>query len=133
MRLKSLLAALAALATIGLANPQAANAFGFDRDHRPEGWGRDRVVNHWVYYPRYAHNYNVDPYAYQYSPRGYYPYNKSGYWRPASEIRARNHKHYHHWNVQAPRFKYHSSWGYPKVWHGHEHYHGAGRYHRWHY
>src|SRR3989304_5818002 len=122
MRLKSLIAALAALATIGLTNPQSAHAFGFDRERRPEGWGKDRVVNHHVYYPRYVHQYHVDPYAYRHSPRGYYPYFNSGYWRSASEARARNHKHYHHWNVQGPNFKYHSSWGHPASRDSHEHY-----------
>lgn len=127
MRLKSIFAACAALATIGLVNPQQAAAYRTDTGH-PAGWGRDRVVNHWVYYPRYVHNYNVDPYAYQYSPRGYYPYYNSGYWRPAAEVRARNYQHYHYWNVQAPRFKYRSSWGMP--WHGSEHKSGGGAFHR---
>lgn len=131
MRIKSLIAAAAALATIGLANPQSAHAFGFDRDRQPDGWGKDRVINHFVYYPRYVHHYHVDPYAYRYSPRGYYPYYNSGYWRSASQVRARNHKHYHHWNVQGPKFKYHSSWGQPKDWDSHEH--KGGQYHRWHY
>ena len=52
----------------------------------------------------------------------------------ASVLRKRNHKHYHHWNVQAPRYKYYRSWGAPradwnqKEWH-HEHH---GFHHRWH-
>lgn len=132
MRIKSLLAALAAVACIGLADPNTAAAFGHDRD-RPEGYGTTRVVNHHVYYPRYAHTYKVDPYAYQYSPRGYYPYYNSGYWRPASEIRRRNHLHYHHWNVQAPRYRYYPSWGYPKAWdHKAWHHKHHGYHHRWH-
>lgn len=131
MRIKSLLAALAALATIGLANPQSAQAFGFDRE-RPEGWGKDRVINHHVYYPRYVHHYHVDPYAYRYSPRGYYPYSRSDYWRSAESVRKRNHAHYHHWNVKGPKFKYYSSWGRPDGWGSREHF-GNRYFHRWHY
>mgnify|MGYP000927478113 CR=1 FL=1 len=85
MRFKSLLAALVALASIGLANPDPAAAFDHDRD-RPEGWGHARPIRHWVYYPRYSHHYYVDPYAYQYSPRGYYPYYNSGYTMSASAM-----------------------------------------------
>lgn len=132
MRLKSLLAALAALACFGLAAPNPAAAFG-DRERAPEGWNRTRHIHHWVYYPRYVHHYHVDPYAYRYSPRGYYPYYNSGYWRPAHVIRARNHKRYYHWNVQPPRKFYHPSWGRPKHWH-HEKWHHQhhGRHHFWH-
>ena len=133
MRFTYLVAAAAAALCVGLAQPGPASAFNFDRDNPPEGWGRSRVVNHWVYYPRYVHSYHVDPYAYQYSPRGYYPYYNSGYWRPAHVIRERNHQHYHHWNVQAPRYKYYPSWGYPKHWHHYEwHNEQHGRHHRWH-
>lgn len=132
MRLKSIVAALAAIASIGLAHPQRAGAFGYHRE-QPEGWGQTRAINHWVYYPRYAHNYNVDPYAYRYSPRGYYPYYNSRYWRPAHVIRERNHQHYHHWNVQAPRYKYHPSWGRPQHWHHREwHHKHHGYHHGWH-
>ncbi len=132
MGIKSLFAALAALATIGLANPQPAHAFGLDRDHAPGGWGKDRVVNHHVYYPQYVHYYHVDPYAYRYSPRGYYPYYNSGYWSPASLIRKRNHLHYHHWIAHCPRFKYQASWGRPAKWRSHAHC-GEPYFHRWHY
>lgn len=131
MRVKSLLAALAAIACIGLAAPDPAAAFG---ERAPDGWNRTQHVHHRVYYPRYVHTYQVDPYAYRYSPRGYYPYYNSGYWSPAHVIRKRNHLHYYHWNVQAPRYRYYPSWGGPKKhwqhrqWH-HEHH---GRHHRWH-
>lgn len=133
MRLKSMLAALAALVCTGLAAPDDASAFGYHRD-RPDGWGETRVVKHFVYYPRYTHVYKVDPYAYQYSPRGYYPYYGSRYWVPAHKVVKRNRAHYHHWNVQAPRYKYYRSWGYPKHWHHHEwHHRHHGYHHRWHY
>ncbi len=118
MRFKTILAACAALACIGVADPKPAAAFG-ERD-RPDGWNTVRPIRHWVYYPRYAHNYYVDPYAYQYSPRSYYPYKSSNYWQPAGAVRKRNHQHYNHWNVQAPRYKYYPSWGYSKHWNQHE-------------
>lgn len=118
MRLKSILAACAALVCVGFANPDPAAAFG-DRD-QPEGWNHARPIRHWVYYPRYVHNYYVDPYAYQHSPRRYYPYRQSNYWQPADTVRKRNHQHYNHWNVQAPRYKYYPSWGYSKNWDQHE-------------
>lgn len=131
MRWKSILAALAALVCVGFANPNDAAAFG-DRD-QPEGWGHARPINHWVYYPRYTHNYRVDPYAYQYSPRGYYPYAHSHYSAPARVIRKRNHQHYNHWNVQAPRYKYYPYWGAHKHWNAHHHEGSDRRYHSWQY
>ncbi len=118
MRLKRFIAACAAMVCIGVADPQPAAAFG-DRD-RPDGWDHARPIRHWVYYPRYAHNYYVDPYAYQYSPRRYYPYKGSDYWQPTRTVRKRNYQHYNHWNVQAPRYKYYPSWGYSKHWDKHE-------------
>jgi len=132
MRLKSLLAAAAALACVGFALPDPAAAYGQERA-RPDGWGRTRDVHHHVYYPSYVHHYHVDPYAYQYSPRGYYPYYNSRYWRPAQVIRERNHQHYQHWNVQPPRYKYYPSWGKPKHWHHREwHYEQHGGHRPWH-
>lgn len=129
MRLRStLFAALAALCT-GFFLAEPASAFGEDK---PAGWGHARDVHHWAYYPRYRHVYHVDPYAYQYSPRGYYPYYGSQYWRPAAEVRRRNRLHYHVWNTQPPRFRYQQSWGYPRTWHHHRTTHGR-RYHPWHY
>ena len=86
MRLKSLLALAAIALSFGIAAPQSASAFGWDRPDQPAGWGRLRTVRHWVYYPRYNHVYlthrATDPYAYSYEPRGYYPYYNSGYWGP---------------------------------------------------
>jgi hypothetical protein len=131
-RWKTILAAAAALVGLAAVQTDEAAAFGGDRD-RPAGWGTVRDVHHWAYYPRYRHVYHVDPYAYRYSPRGYYPYYNSGYWVPSEVIRKRDHLHYHHWNVQAPRYKYYQSWGYPKHWHHQEwHQQNHGRHHRWH-
>ena len=51
--------------------------------------------------PHYQHHEDYqrlpDPYAFQYEPRGYYPAYNSGYWRPADEVRQRNHAHYNEW------------------------------------
>ncbi len=86
MRLKSLLALAAIALSFGIAAPQSASAFGWDRPDQPAGWGRLRTVRHWVYRPHYNHVYlthaATDPYAYRYEPRGYYPYYNSGYWGP---------------------------------------------------
>ncbi|MEZ5850982.1 MAG: hypothetical protein R3D68_10090 [Hyphomicrobiaceae bacterium] len=132
MRLKSLAAVAAAILALGGASPDKAEAFGARRDSN--NWARPKVVHHWVYRPQYVHYYHRDPYAYQYSPRGYYPYYNSGYWRPASEIRARNRAHYHKWNTQPPRFKYYKSWGGPRQWNHrqwHDENHGRHRLHHW--
>lgn len=132
MRLKSFLAALLAIAALAAVNPEPAAAFG-DRHRSPEGWGHSRDVHHWVYYPRYRHAYHVDPYAYRYSPRGYYPWYGSSYWTSARDARKRKHAHYHHWNAHPPRFAYYPSWGYPRQWNHttwHRRHHGF--HHRWH-
>ena len=85
MRLKSLLALAVTVASLGVsAAPQSAAAFFWDCPDQPAGWGRLQTVRHWVYRPHYNHVYlthaDTDPYAYRYSPRGYYPYYNSGYW-----------------------------------------------------
>jgi hypothetical protein len=131
MRLKCLFAAAIAAVAVALASPVPGHAFG-DRD-KPHGWGKTRHIHHWVYYPRYVHHYKVDPYAYQYSPRGYYPYYGSAYWQKASYVKWRNRLHYNKWNTEPPRFAYYKSWGYPRHWHHyawHKKHHGY--HHRWH-
>lgn len=82
MRLR-ILAVAAALPLMvgGLAGP--AEAFGWDR-----------------YGPG-----DPDPYAYRYSPRGYYPYYSSSYWRPGRYVRRRR-------GIKSPR--YYPAWGYYK-------------------
>lgn len=131
MRLRTIFTVAAAFACIGLGNPDRASAT--DLDHKPHGWGHTRTIHHHVYYPRYRHVYHIDPYAYQYSPRGYYPYYNSGYWTPAYILKARNRAHFNYWNTQPPRYKYYKSWGYPKHWHHKEwHYEHHGHHHRWH-
>jgi len=118
MRLKSWVAALAALVMLAVALPQTASA-GFRR--HTSDWGESRVVTHRIYYPRYRHVYYRygygDPYAYRYEPRAYYPYYNSGYWVPAKCYRR-----------CTPRYRlppYYRAWGYPKK---RRYYH---RRHRW--
>ena len=138
MRLKSLLALAATVLPLAAAAPQSAEAFGYNRPDQPAGWGRARKVRHWVYYPRYNNQYLTqyvtDPYAYSYEPRGYYPYYRSDYWRPADYVRQRSRVHYNVWNTRPPHFRYYQSWGYPvrewphKDWHAYHH----GRHAPWH-
>lgn len=134
MRLKVLVALLCAIMGLSAAATGRAEAFGWHRD-RPDGGGKVRTINHHVYYPRYRHVYRVDPYAYRYSPRGYYPYYNAGYWRPAYKVRKRAYLHYYKWNSRPPRFRYHASWGSPKrcyhhcKWHAKHH--GKIRRHHW--
>lgn len=128
MRIKSILVALALIAATVLALPQSASA-GFRHHARPDGFGRTRVVHHYVYRPRYEHRYHYhgDPYFYRYEPRGYYPYYNSRYWVPARCYK-KCRRHY-----KLPR--YHKAWGYPKKsyhhrkWHARHH--GSHRRHHW--
>lgn len=107
MRIRSILAALAVLSAFFVALPQPASA-GFLHDNG--AWGRERVVTHRVYAPRYRHRYYVssetDPYHYRYVQPRYYPYYNSNYWVPARCYR-KSRKHY-----TLPR--YYKAWGYPK-------------------
>jgi hypothetical protein len=112
MRFKSLLALALTVLTLGVvAAPQSASAHFWDRPDNPGGWGHIRTIRHWVYYPRYNHEYlkhdATDRYAYHASPRGYYPYYNSCYWGPAHVRRSRAclPKYYAAWG--APRSNYH--------------------------
>jgi hypothetical protein len=119
MRKFTLLALLAVLTTFGglMAAPAEAG-------HR-RGWHSDRVVVHYGYTPRYHHVYArkvyVDPYAYRYEPRGYYPYYDSGYWKPAHVMRKQKRRRHY------ARPPYYQAWGYPdrhyrhRAWHRHHH------------
>ncbi|MCB1522179.1 MAG: hypothetical protein KDJ37_16635 [Hyphomicrobiaceae bacterium] len=128
MRLKSMIAALAVLAAIVLALPQAAEAGGFHRHHAPSGWGKTRTVRHWIYYPRYHHvtyrHAGTDPYSYRYEPRRYYPAYNTHYWVPARCYR-KCRKHY-----RLP--PYQASWGRPSKRHYHRHHHHRHYHHRHH-
>jgi hypothetical protein len=118
MRLKSIVAALAAgmLNAVVLASPAAA--WGWDPSVAPEG--HDTII-HRVYKPRYTHVYHGaakgDPYAYRYARRAYYPYYASHYWGPAENMRYRYRTNYH-----LP--KYVPAWG---AGHHHDHGHSDGR------
>jgi hypothetical protein len=128
MRKVSLLGLVAAMIAVtgALAGPAEAS------DRHPAGWGRERTVVHYGYYPRYRHVYAThsytDPYAYRYEPRGYYPYYNSGYWRPAHEMRKRGRRIY----TLPP---YYQGWGYPdrtyrhRAWH--RAHHGRIRHGHW--
>jgi hypothetical protein len=125
MRISALVAGLATLVSMSIAQPTVAEATHWERHHR--GWGHARTVRHRVYYPRYRHVYYghryTDPYAYRYQPRGYYPYYNSGYWGPPMIKRHRAHMppYYRSWG--APRRHYrHRAWHhrmYGRHRHGH--------------
>jgi len=127
MRLKSLLAAAVAILAAGFAAPRTAEAGSCVR-HSDRGCSPVRVVRHWTYQPRYVHVYaNVDPYAYRYEPRGYYPYYNSGYWVPRRCYR----RPVYTYNIPP----YYPAWGaYRKnyrhyKWHARHH--GRIRHHHW--
>lgn len=108
MRWKKLAWTLALLFTFGLAGLLPAAATDLLHKPVPAGYGQERVINHYVYYPRYKHVYRIngatDPYAYQPEKRGYYPFYNSGYWRPAHEVRGKQ-------RPQLTLPKYHQAWG----------------------
>ena len=111
MRFKIILAALAVMVPAAAIAPDTADA-GWRRSPVPDGWGRTRPINHYIYYPRYRHVYRVhphtDPYAYHYEPRGYYTKSSSRYWRRAGLV------HRHHEVRGRYKYRYHKSWGYKK-------------------
>ncbi len=98
MQLRSFLAVAVTSALLGFAAPQPAKAFDF-------GW-------------------EADPYAYRYSPRGYYPYYNSGYWGPPRKKRFRG---------ELP--PYFAAWGAPDRYYRHVEWHnrhyGGHRHHHW--
>ena len=126
MRLKSLLLALAALIGLGSAPIDRAAADGMKRHDRQEVQRRAQA-------PRPPLRVQAHPYAYNFSPRGYYPDYNSAYWAPARHVRERNHMHYYHWVGARP--PYFQSWGHPvkhwdqRAWH--DKHHGRIRRHHW--
>jgi len=131
MRLKSLVAAVFAIVGAATMSVGIASADGMSK-HR--GWGKPQTIKHRVYYPRYVHHYKVDPYAWRYSPRGYYPFYGSNYWTKSSYVKWRNRAHLNDWNTRPPHFRYYQSWGYPKKWDNakwHPEHHGPQRRHHW--
>lgn len=129
MQLKLILA-VAALAGFAVATLETSAVQAADLDRRVV---KKRTYHHRAPVRR-AYALEVDPYAYQYEPRGYYPYYRSDYWRPADYVRHRARQHYNVWNTQPPYFQYYKSWGYPvrhwhhKEWHAWAH----GRHRPWH-
>jgi hypothetical protein len=122
MRLKAVLAAAVLGLAFGFAPGYAAMAADLDKPV-----AKKRVKYHKGHYGHYAYDIREDPYAYQYEPRGYYPYYRSDYWRPAGYIRYRNRLHYNVWNTRPPHYRFYRSWGYPlKYW---PHYNWHARYH----
>jgi hypothetical protein len=134
MRLKSKLLGLVMSLGLIVVSP-AAQAFHYPKAPvAPEGYHAPRTVHHWVYKPRYHHVYHVshsaDPYAYRYSPRGYYPYYASRYWVPAHQMKSR-----YRYSYSGPKYTYYPAWGLKKhshkahrTWHAKRH----GYHHRWH-
>jgi hypothetical protein len=123
MRLTSLLLALAAL--VGFTAVPVDRAAADGMKSKKSSVVREHHKHKYVFEP--------DPYAYRYSPRGYYPYYGSGYWAPPRYVRERAHMHYHHWiDMKPPYFK---AWSYPrKHWdqYGwHDKHHGRIRRHHW--
>lgn len=126
MRWQRALAAMAAATLLGFAAGAPAEAGR--RVVAPAG--EERVVHHHAHWSRDWHAYRarplVDPFAYRYEPRGYYPYYGSTYWRPAWEMRCRKRC--------APVLpEYFPAFGYPIHWHHrawHRTYHG--RHYPWH-
>jgi hypothetical protein len=108
MRLKNLFSLAVAIASLGMvAAPQSASATDFGRADRPAVRSHVHPVRHSVHrhvYVDYAYD---DPYAYSYTPRGYYPYYNSNYWGPPRIRRFRGHlpPYYAAWG--APRRDYH--------------------------
>ncbi|MFN3743152.1 MAG: hypothetical protein ACK4TL_00465 [Hyphomicrobiaceae bacterium] len=125
MRWTMSLLGLVAVVGVSAAPVQQAAADGL-KDRR-----KASVVRKVAHY--HPATFDVDPYAYRYSPRGYYPYYNSAYWSPARYVRARNHMHYYHWIETRP--PYFRSWGHPrKDWHHrrwHAEHHGYIRRHHW--
>jgi hypothetical protein len=131
MRLKSLVAAVVAIVGLATLSVGSASADGVDK---PRKWSKAHHTHHRVHHVRHDRGFKVDPYAWRYSPRGYYPYYGSNYWAKASYVKWRNRAHLNQWNTQPPYFRYYQSWGYPKKTWNHAKWHAVhhGRHHRWH-
>ncbi len=99
MRHSTTFALIAGLISALFAAAAPAAATDFQRADVPHGWAHERLVRHWVYYPRYQHVYYsnsaTDPYAYKPEARGYYPYYNSGYWKARRHV-AKNRANFKH-------------------------------------
>lgn len=108
MSVNRFLASVAGLAALGVwIAPATAADFGESKPRHHE---------------EYAAYEEVDPYAYVYEPRGYYPYYNSGYWGPPRIKRFRGQRPPYFASWGAPdRNYYHREW--------HERHYGGHR--RW--
>jgi hypothetical protein len=121
MRVKHVGMMLAVAGTAVIAAYSSASADGVERPYNVK---KRPASNGEVYYrsPRepFPGVSRVDPYAYQYEPRGYYPYYNSGYWRPNCGQCVTYYQHPPYW----------AAWGYtPAVWE--PVYEGPIRRHHW--
>lgn len=115
-------------AAIGLALIPAAAEAGHRRHHHHHG----AHAHHYKFYHKhYRSDWEFDRYAYEFEPRGYYPYYNSGHWRPTYELRYRR----HHFRPFASLPPYYKAWGYPKRLHAHRkwhsRHHGHHGHHHW--
>jgi hypothetical protein len=76
----------------------------YEYNHR--GWAESYTPS---YHRHYRSDWRYDPYRYSASPRGYYPYYNSGYWRPTHELRYR----LDHYRPYAGLPPYYRAWGHP--------------------
>ena len=111
MRLSSILAAAAVVASLASIAPAPAVAFGSDPFVTPEGWdlplGARRRGDRGECY---QHSTMCDdPYAYKYVRRNWYPGYNTGYWVPADEMRNR-----YRYSYTGPKYRYHPAWGIDK-------------------
>ena len=124
MRLSSLLATAAVIASIGAILPGPVQAFGSEPFVAPEGRDLPLGARRWAGRGECAGQSTMcdDPYAYRYVRRPWYPYTNSGYWVPAEDMRNR-----YHYSYTGPKYRYHPAWGYDKDTGGeaYEYRHGA--------
>jgi hypothetical protein len=95
---------------VGLSAPAQAGRCCADRYVQ-----NSKTIRHYVFNARYRHVSRVDPYAYTYKKRGYYPHYKSGYWRPLREVRRTHRRRFR----SQKGYRYRPSWGNP--WGRHRH------------
>lgn len=106
------------VAALGLALIPAAAEAGHRRHHHHGGY----YSNYQFYHRHYRSDFEPDRYAYYASPRRYYPYYNSGYWRPTQELRYRQ-------ACCRPFAKlppYYQAWGYPRPVYKHRKWHRYG-------
>ena len=119
MRLSTLLASAAVIASLGALVPAPVQAFGSEPFVAPEGRDLPLGARRWVGRGECTGQSTMcdDPYAYRYVRRAWYPYYNSGYWVPAEQMRNR-----YRYSYTGPKYRYHPAWGYDKDEHhdGHD-------------